>query len=236
MNTLEKKHPVKVKKIESLSSDVVSVYLDIEDGFSFLAGQHLNLLAEDGKPRFFSIANAPGVGTYDVELHIREVDKPFGQSLRAAAAGSNTLYAQGPFGDFIFRTDSTRPILFIAGGTGFAPIKALMERYIQQGENRPVSIYWGGRQSCSLYMEDLVHSWVKDYRVDYVPVLSDAEPGLIWQGKQGYVHQAVLQDFSEITQFDVYVNGPPAMVLAARKALFKRGLNEQQFFSDLDSH
>jgi len=236
MNALEKKYRVKVKKIEQLSSDIVSVYLDIDDDFNFQAGQYLNLLAEDGKPRFFSIANAPGVGTYDVELHIREVDKPFGKLLRAAVTDSHTLYAQGPFGDFIFRTTSTRPVLFIAGGTGFAPIKALMEIYIQQGETRSVFIYWGGRRSCSLYMEALVHSWVKNYNVDYVPVLSDAEPGLDWQGKQGYVHQAVLQDFSEITQFDVYVNGPPAMVLAAREALFKRGLDDQQFFSDLDSH
>jgi len=228
MNALEQKYRVQVKKIEQLSSDIVSVYLDIDDGFSFQAGQHLNLLVEDNKPRFFSIANAPGVGTYDVELHIREVDKPFGQSLRVAMTECNTLYAQGPFGNFIFRTNSTRNILFIAGGTGFAPIKALMEVYIQQGETRPVFIYWGGQQSCSLYMETLVLSWVKNYNVHYVPVLSNLEPGSQWSGKQGYVHNAVLQDFSDITQFDVYANGPPAMVLATRDALLKRGLNEQQ--------
>ncbi len=236
MNVLEKKYLVKIKKIKPLSSDVVSVYLDIESDFNFQAGQYLNLLSEDGKPRFFSIANAPGMGSHDIELHIREVDPLFKQSLRAAAEGHHPLYVQGPFGNFVFRTASTRPILFIAGGTGFAPIKALMEMYIQRRETRLVSIYWGGQHSASLYMENLVHSWVKNYAVDYVPVLSNVEPTSEWQGRHGYVHDAVLQDFSELIHFDVYANGPPAMVLAAREALFKRGLDEQQFFSDLDSY
>ncbi len=224
----------KVVRMERLADDVMRLALKLpeSESMSFLAGQYIDILLEDGGRRSFSIANPPrndGV----IELHIRHVDGgQFTSHLFAGMQEQSLLTIEGPFGDFYLREASLRPTIFVAGGTGFAPVKGIIEHLLAEGVARPIYLYWGARSVRDLYLNELAQHWAQRENFYYIPVLSAAQPEDGWSGRSGDVHQAVAADFAELGGYDLYVAGPPLMVSAARDSFVQRGLAEEQFFFD----
>ncbi|ANY61876.1 CDP-6-deoxy-delta-3,4-glucoseen reductase [Comamonas aquatica] len=234
-----KKMPVRVSALDKLSHDVMRVQLQLPANtvFKYLAGQYLEFILRDGSRRAYSMATAPHVQatTPGVELHIRHMPGGlFTDHVFGGMKEKEILRVEGPFGSFFLREDSDKPLVFLASGTGFAPIKGLLEHMQHQGITRPVSLYWGGRRPEDLYM----HSWLLALQASmphlrYVPVVSDALPEDQWTGRTGYVHQAVLDDFADLSGHEVYACGAPVVVDAARTSYIGlRALPEEAFFAD----
>lgn len=231
-----KKLPCRVQKLERLANDVMLIELKLpaSERFQFLAGQYVDILLADGQRRSFSIANAPHVEGH-IELHVRLI--PEGRFTGHVFNGMKEreiLRFEGPLGSFWLREDSERPIVMIAGGTGFAPIKGMIEHAIHSGVTRPISLYWGARAPSGLYMDALARSWTDALPgLNYVPVISDGTPDDGWSGRRGLVHEAVLADFDDLSGHEVYACGAPAMIDTARSSLVtQRNLPEDAFFAD----
>lgn len=227
-----KKLPSRVQKLQRLADDVMLIDLKLpaSENFQFRAGQYIDILLADGQRRSFSIANAPHDGGH-LELHVRRIDGGrFTAHVFEAMKDKEILRFEGPHGSFWLREDSARPIVMVAGGTGFAPIKGIIEHAIHIGLTRPITLYWGARTRGGLYMDALARSWEAALPgLRYVPVLSDE----VWDGRQGLVHQAVLDDCADLSGHEVYVCGAPVMVDAARSSFCAgRGLPEDAFFAD----
>ncbi|MDI3515252.1 MAG: CDP-4-dehydro-6-deoxyglucose reductase [Rhodocyclaceae bacterium] len=227
-----KKLPARVQKLQRLADDVMLIDLKLpaSENFQFRAGQYIDILLADGQRRSFSIANAPHDGGH-LELHVRRIDGGrFTGHVFEAMKEKEILRFEGPHGAFWLREESTRPIVMVAGGTGFAPIKGIVEHAIHVGLTRPITLYWGARTRAGLYMDALARAWeaaLPGFR--YVPVLSDE----VWDGRQGLVHQAVLDDFADLSGHEVYACGAPVMVDVARSSFCaSRGLSEDAFFAD----
>ena len=226
--------PVKVVKIDHLADDVVRLWLKLpeEQRLQFMAGQYLDFILDDGRRRAFSIANPPHEDDL-IELHIRHVDGGVFTDWAFTQMKEETiLRIEAPLGAFTLDEDSDRPMLFIAGGTGFAPIKSQIEHAFHAGIHRPMLLYWGVRSQKDLYLPDLPRQWEREHEnFRFVPVLSEPDEG--WQGRTGWVHEAVLEDLGdELPKYDIYMAGPPPMVSAAREALLARGVPESQLHYD----
>lgn len=227
--------PTRVTKMEKLAPDVMRIYLKLPmiERLQFLAGQYLDILLQDGRRRSFSIANSPHDDEL-LELHIRHVvDGEYTTYVFEKMKEKELLRIEGPLGSFFLREDSDRPIIFIAGGTGFAPIKGIIEHAIAEGSKRPIHLYWGARNKTSLYLYELAANWKNDL-VDYqfTPVLSDAADGDQWSGKTGMVHEVVLSDFDDFSKFDIYASGPPAMIDAIADTFREKGMSTDHFYYD----
>jgi CDP-4-dehydro-6-deoxyglucose reductase len=225
---------VKVDSVEALAHDVVRLYLKLPatQRLQYLAGQYLDFLLSDGRRRSFSIANSPRPGQC-IELHVRHVDGgAFSGQLFDGIREKSLLQIEAPFGQFYLR-DSDRPILLVAGGTGFAPIKAILEHAFSAGVRRPLRLYWGARALRDLYLDALPRHWLQQYpQFDYIPVLSQPDSADHWHGRAGLVHDAVAADYDDFSGFDVYAAGPPPMVRALHDTLLSKRLPPKQFFSD----
>ncbi|MBP7640789.1 MAG: CDP-6-deoxy-delta-3,4-glucoseen reductase [Thauera sp.] len=227
-----KKLPCRVQKLERLAEDVMRIELKLpaSENFAFRAGQYIDILLADGQRRSFSIANAPHDAGH-LELHVRRIDGGrFTGHVFETMIEKEILRFEGPLGSFFLREDSTRPIVMVAGGTGFAPIKGIVEHAIRIGLQRPITLYWGARRRDGLYLDALARSWEAALPgLRYVPVLSDEA----WEGRGGLVHQAVLEDFANLSAHEVYACGAPALIDAARADFCGgRGLPEDAFFAD----
>lgn len=220
---------------ESLSASVVKLVFEVRDGPSvrWLAGQYVELRGADGRRRPFSIANASR-GDGRIEMHVRhEPGASFNRHLYETLHVGMQLQAEGPLGTFVPRENSARPILFVAGGTGMAPIKAVIEHFAVLGSHRPMQLYWGTRHPRELYLDTLIEAWSQEIpQLRFVPVVSDARVALDAGVRRGMVLDAVLADHSQLAPFDVYVCGPPAMVEAAIDAFTTAGLPRAQLFFD----
>ena len=235
-----RKVPCRVNTINKPSSDVAILKLQLpaSERFQFLAGQYLEFLLKDGQRRAYSIANAPDQEG-PLELHIRHLpgglftDFVF-STKEPALKEKDILRFEGPLGSFFLREDSKKPIIFVAAGTGFAPIKSIIEQMRTKKIQRPIALYWGGRRPSDLYMNALCEAWAKDLSdFQYIPVISDAVPEDGWSGRSGFVHQAVMADHPDLKDFQIYVCGAPVMVNAARQDfLSKCHLPEEEFFAD----
>ena len=235
-----RKVPCRVNTIIKPSDDVAILKLQLPaaERFQFLAGQYLEFLLKDGQRRAYSIANAPEQEG-PLELHIRHLpgglftDFVFG-AVTPALKEKDILRFEGPLGSFFLREDSKKPIIFVAAGTGFAPIKSIIEQMQAKKITRPIHLYWGGRRPSDLYMDDLCKSWEKEItEFEYIPVISDALAKDTWQGRTGFVHQAVMQDHPDMKDFQVYACGAPVMVNAARNDFSSKcQLPEEEFFAD----
>ena len=235
-----RKVPCRVNAINKPSSDVVILKLQLPaaERFQFLAGQYLEFLLKDGQRRAYSIANAPEQEG-PLELHIRHLpgglftDFVFG-AVTPALKEKDILRFEGPLGSFFLREDSKKPIIFVAAGTGFAPIKSIIEQMQAKKIQRPIHLYWGGRRPSDLYLNDLCQAWEKEISdFKYIPVISDALAEDSWQGRTGFVHQAVMADHPDMQDFQVYACGAPVMVNAARNDFSgKCQLPEEEFFAD----
>ncbi len=215
-----KKMPVRVSTMTRVSPDVMVLRLQLpaNDSFVYRAGQYVEFILRDGSRRSYSMANAPHLGPH-VDLHIRHMPGgKFTDHVFGAMKEKDILRVEGPYGSFFLREDSEKPIILLASGTGFAPVKALLEHMQQQGLGRPVTLYWGGRRPADLYMPDWVLAQLQAMpNLRYVPVLSDALAQDGWTGRTGFVHLAVLQDFADLSQHQVYACGAPVVIEAARR-------------------
>ena len=223
----------RVMRIDFLAGDVARLKLRFPAGekVKFKAGQYLQVLLPDGQRRSFSMANPPHQND-GAELHIRLLEGgAFSQRLAQDLSVGDTLPVELPHGDFHLRENSDAPIVMLASGTGFAPIKSMVEDGLRQGQRREIALYWGARTEKDLYLLDLARGWGEQAGLRFVPVLSEPEAG--WSGRTGFVHQAVLQDHDSLAGHQVYACGAPAMVSAARSDFVEtRGLPPDAFFCD----
>jgi len=230
--------PCRIEKLEQPAPDVavMGLRLPMNENFRFLAGQYIDILLKDQKRRSYSIALQPKPeGVTYLELHVRHsAGGLFTDHLFSKAKVRDILRFEGPLGTFYLREDEGKPLIFVAGGTGFAPIKAIVEHIFEIGLDNPIVLYWGARSRKDLYMPELPARWRPEHRdFTYIPVLSDPLPADAWEGRTGLVHQAVLDDFADLSGYQVYACGAPAMTDIARATFVaERRLPEDEFYCD----
>lgn len=232
--------PSRIEKLEILAPDVIALHLRLpaNERLQFRAGQYIDILLKDGKKRSFSLANAPEDDTL-LQLHIRHIPGGlFTDQLFSATKVRDILRFNGPHGSFYLREDSAKPIILLAGGTGFAPIKAIVEHAIAQKIQRPMHIYWGAKARVDLYQNALAETWTAaQAQIKYIPVLSEPTPTDAWTGRSGFVHQAVIADFPDLSGHQVYACGSPIMIEIAKNDFVRRcQLPEDEFFADVFSY
>jgi CDP-4-dehydro-6-deoxyglucose reductase, E3 len=228
--------PCRVQNITKVADDVMIVQLKLpaNERLQFLAGQYIDFLLKGGERRSFSMANPPHADEL-IELHIRHVpggnftDHVFGKMKER-----DILRFEGPLGSFFLREDSSKPIVFVASGTGFAPIKSIIESALHRKVGRPMVLYWGCRRPKDLYLNALAEKWALEQpNFRYVPVVSEAAPEDAWSGRSGFVHRAVMQDLPDLSGYQVYACGVPVMVDSARNDFIMHcQLPEDEFYAD----
>lgn len=227
--------PCRVESRELLSHDVMRLVVKLPslEPFVFLAGQYVDFLLEDNRRRSFSMANPPHESEY-LELHVRRVTGgDFTRRVFDDLGERSLLRLEGPLGGFWLREGLDRPIVMVAGGTGFAPIKSMLRRLIYTGAERPVRLYWGVRRPRDLYEAKLVHQWaVEQNWLSFVPVMSEPLPEDEWFGRRGWVHDAVLKDYPSLAEVDVYAAGPPPMIAVIQELFPAHGLPQGRLFFD----
>ena len=231
-----RKMPARVLALERMSHDVMKIRLQLpaNDTFVYHAGQYVEFILRDGSRRSYSMANAPHNGPA-LELHIRHMPGgKFTDHVFGPMKEKEIQRIEGPFGSFYLREDSDKPMVLLASGTGFAPIKALLEHMQFQGITRPATLYWGGRRPEDLYMDDWVQARLLDMpNLTYVPVISNATPEDAWTGRTGFVHRAVLEDLPDLSAYQVYACGAPIVIDSARNDYSElAGLPEEEFYAD----
>ena len=231
-----KRLPCRIESIDKPAPDVaiVRLKLPVNERLQYLAGQYLDFLLKDGHRRSFSIATAPHADEL-LELHIRHTPGGFfTDPLFTTYKGREILRFEGPLGTFYLRETTDKPVIFVAGGTGFAPIKAIIEHMLHHRIPREIVLYWGARAKRDLYMPHVPGTWQRDNpNFTFIPVLSDPSPGDEWPGRTGLVHQAVMDDFKDLSGYQVYACGAPAMIDASRRDFTTlRRLPDEEFFAD----
>jgi CDP-4-dehydro-6-deoxyglucose reductase len=227
--------PCRVARLTKLCHDVMGVYLRLPavERMQFLPGQYIDILLADQHRRSFSLANPPHDDKL-LELHVRNVPGGlFSQEVFGSLKEGALLRIQGPLGTFFLREDSSRPLVMIAGGTGYAPIQAMLRHVFERGRSREIVFYWGVRAARDLYADAQLREWAgKQAGFRYMPVLSEPAPEDRWRGRTGFVHDAVLADYPDLSGHDIYLSGPPPMVQAARAAFPTHGADPLHIYSD----
>ncbi|MFT5259130.1 MAG: CDP-4-dehydro-6-deoxyglucose reductase [Saprospiraceae bacterium] len=237
-NSIEiKTMPTRVSQKILLAPDVVQLFLTLPktQTLNFLPGQYLQIQLKDGKHRSFSIGNnVTSAKENGLELHIRIVpDGHYSPFVLEHLNVKDILRIQAPFGTYFLRTDESRPIIMVAGGTGFAPIKGLIEEAIEIGHGQPIHLFWGARAKADLYLDDLAIQWAQDHDfISYTPVLSGVTEDDSWQGETGFVHEAVARAYDDVSDYSVYASGPPIMTDSVLGALKSKNLNTDFYHSD----
>jgi CDP-4-dehydro-6-deoxyglucose reductase, E3 len=230
--------PCRVERMEKLAEDVMALWLKLpsNERLQFLPGQYLDFLLKDGKRRSFSLANSPEEDSL-LELHIRHV--PGGQftdHVFSAMKAKDIMRISGPYGSFFLRDgegSASKPAIFLAGGTGFAPIKSILQHAFHHAVAREFVLYWGAKAQPDLYLASLPEQWQQEQKnFRFIPVLSEPRAEDHWSGRSGFVHQAVLDDHADLSAYEVYACGAPPMIAAAKRDFLARGLPEDAFFSD----
>ncbi len=231
-----RKFPARVCELErTMADDVMIVKLQLPAGppVEYVAGQYIDFILKDGKRRSYSIATAPH-HKGPMELHIRHMPGgAFTDHVFSSMKTREILRCEGPLGTFFLREDSSKPIILLASGTGFAPIKAIVEHVIFKNIQRPITLYWGGRRKKDLYLFDLANHWADTLpNFSFIPVLSDTHDEA-WHGRTGFVHQAVIDDLPDLSAYQVYACGAPVMVEAAlRNFVAHHQLPPDEFYAD----
>jgi CDP-4-dehydro-6-deoxyglucose reductase, E3 len=233
------KLPSRVLSLEKVAPDVMVVKLQLpaNQNLQYHAGQYVEFILQGGARRSYSMANAPHeLGTPPaIELHIRHMPGGrFTDHVFSAMKERDILRMEGPFGSFFLREDSAKPMILLASGTGFAPIKALIDHLRMKGSNRPAVLYWGGRRPQDLYMDTWCRTQAGELPwLRYVPVVSDAQPEDAWTGRTGFVHRAVIEDFPDLSGHQVYACGAPVVIESAERDFSAVcGLPAEEFFAD----
>jgi len=234
-NVAVQTYTARVQKMVRLSEDVMQVILkpDSDGPIRFYAGQYINIILEDGDKRSFSFATAPHEGKL-IELQIRWIKGgKFTTHVFTRMKDGDLVRFEGPLGAFFLREDSAKPIIFVAGATGFAPVKSMVEYAFHTRLKRQMILYWGVRSKQDLYLADLPARWAREHaNFRFVPVLSEPRPGDNWSGRTGLVHEAILQDFPDLGAYQIYACGSAQMVQAAHPAFMAHGMSEHDCFSD----
>jgi CDP-4-dehydro-6-deoxyglucose reductase len=221
--------------MERAAPDIMVLYLKLPaaERLQFLAGQYVDILMKDGNRRSLSMANAPHDDEF-LQLHLRNYGGPFSEHVFTRMKERDILRFEGPLGTFFLRENRDKPVILLASGTGFAPIKAIVEHAFHMRDTRPMVLYWGARVRADLYMTALPERWATEHNnFKYVPVLSEPLAGDNWSGRGGLVHEAVMKDIPDLSGCQVYACGAPVMVDAAHRDFTSRcGLPEEEFFSD----
>ncbi|MDW7535193.1 MAG: CDP-6-deoxy-delta-3,4-glucoseen reductase [Candidatus Nitrotoga sp.] len=226
--------PCRIHKLDRPTDDVMIVHLKLpaNERLQFLAGQYINILMKGGKVKSYSLASPPHNDEF-LQLHVRNVSGgEFTKHVFTQMKERDILRFKGPMGTFFLREDSTKPIILVASGTGFAPIKSIIEHALHIGLKRSMHFYWGALSLSGLYMLEAVKKW-EPHGIKFTPVLSEAMPADQWEGRSGFVHTAVMEDHSDLSGYQVYACGAPIMVESARRdfvALCR--LPNEEFFSD----
>ena len=226
--------PCRVEKLEKPASDVavIGLRLPMNENFRFLAGQYVDILLKDGKRRSYSLATKPDTGGVTaLEIHVRHTPGGlFTEQVFTKLKVRDLLRFEGPLGSFYLREESEKPMILLASGTGFAPIRSIIETALEKKleQKRPMTLYWGCRVRQDLYQMELAQSWVRPgFR--FVPVLSDEK----WEGRTGFVHRAVMEDFPDMSGMQVYACGAPIVVDSARRDFsLQCRLPAEEFFAD----
>lgn len=231
-----KKLPCRVLEKKTLCHDVVSLRIKVPtmEKFAYYAGQYIDILLPDGRHRSFSIANAPHTSD-NIELHIRIIEGgEFTNNALKDIEEKTILRIEGPHGQFYLHEESERDMIFMAGGTGFAPIKGIIEHAITHNINRQMYLYWGVRSEEDLYMHELATMWANDFEhIHYIPVLSGPKGSEAERFRTGYVHEAIIEDFPDgLAPYDLYASGPPAMIEAGKIVFELHHLPPEQYYSD----
>ncbi|MCW5662757.1 MAG: CDP-6-deoxy-delta-3,4-glucoseen reductase [Piscinibacter sp.] len=234
-----RKMPTRVMSIDKVAPDVavLQMQLPANDPLKYHAGQYVEFILRDGARRSYSMANAPHTQTDkpSIELHVRHMPGgKFTDHVFGAMKEKDILRLEGPFGSFFLREDSDRPIVLLASGTGFAPIKAIIEQLEFKGITRPAVLYWGARRRADLYLNDWAERAAQRLpNLRYVPVLSEPAPEDGWAGRTGFVHRAVMEDLPDLSGHQVYACGVPIMVESAKRDFVAQcGLPEDEFYAD----
>lgn len=221
-----------VRGVEPLAADVTRLTLELPDlkCFDYLPGQHVSILAEDGRPRSFSMASVPAGNRFD--LHIRRIPGGAFTDLRLPSLTvGETLEVELPLGSFFLRKDDFRPLLMVATGTGLAPIKSILESLMDDPDCPPSLLYWGAREPGGLYLHDNIVGWGERLpEFEYRPVLSRPASG--WEGRRGYVQDAVVADVEDLSDYAIYLCGSPIMVAAAKSLFVARGASLNHIYAD----
>ncbi|HEX4984577.1 MAG TPA: cytochrome b N-terminal domain-containing protein [Burkholderiales bacterium] len=224
-----------VEHMVKLSPDVMllQLRLDASAPLEYRAGQYINIVLDNGETRSFSFATAPGKSEF-IELHVRLVPGGrFTTRVFTQMKPGDRLRFRGPYGSFAVQDESHRPIIFVAGATGFAPVKSMLEHAFERGMRRPTVLYWGVRSRKDLYMAELPERWAREHaNFSFVPVLSDPKPEDRWTGRTGLVHQAIIEDFPTLQGYELYACGSLQMVENAHPEFIAHGLAEEACFSD----
>ncbi|MCX5516795.1 CDP-6-deoxy-delta-3,4-glucoseen reductase [Kaistia algarum] len=222
----------RVAAVQRLTADVVHLKLALPVGLNltFLPGQHINILLEDGSARSFSMASRPAADGM-IDLHVRQIPGGrFTSGHLGALKPGDALDLELPLGSFFLR-DDFRPLILVATGTGLAPIKSIVEALFDDPTPPPVALYWGMRTEADLYLHREIESWaerLEDFR--YIPVLSRAGEG--WQGRRGYVQDAVVEDVDDLEEHAVYLCGSPGMISSAKHLLIAHGASVNHIYAD----
>ncbi len=227
--------PCRVMHMQLLTREVMALHLRLPpvETLKFLPGQYIDVLLPGGQRRSFSLANPPHDSAH-LEIHVGQVPGGrFSEEVFSHMQMGALLEIQGPLGVFFLQENSTRSILMVAGGTGYAPCKAMLRHLFENTIKRPVTLYWGARSKTDLYEQMQAEQWARE-RADFrfVPVLSEPQPGDQWTGRRGRVHEAVLGDYGEFSRHDIYLAGPPAMVRSTRQSLLLKSADPERIFSD----
>ena len=228
--------PCRVQTIERPAPDVavISLKLPANERLQYLAGQYIEFLLKEGKRRSYSMANAPHDDEL-LEIHVRHMPGGvFTDHVFEKMKARDILRFEGPHGTFFLREDNEKPMVLLASGTGFAPIKAILEHAFYKDITRPMTLYWGGRRPRDLYMDGLARRWAAEHdQFKYVPVVSDALTEDAWTGRTGFVHRAVLEDFPDLSGYQVYACGAPIVIESARREFSVHcGLPPEEFYAD----
>lgn len=226
--------PCRVQKLEKLAPDVMMMRLKLpaSERLQYLAGQYIDIITKSGLRRSLSLANAPHDDAV-LQLHLRNYGGPFSKFVFETLKEKDILRLEGPLGTFFLREDSNKPVVLLASGTGFAPIKAIIEHAIHVKLQRSVTLYWGCRTRADLYLHDLAERWAREHGIRYIPVLSDATPDDHWTGRTGFVHRAVMEDFPDLSGHQVYACGAPIVIESALEDFpVHCKLPPDEFFSD----
>lgn len=228
--------PARVLEKTQLADNVVRLQLRLPAGqrLQFLAGQYIDVLLSAGKRRAFSIASCPSLEN-EIELHIRHVDGgDFTGYVFDELKERDILRLEGPQGNFFVRNDQLeRPMIMMGGGTGFAPLKSMIEHLLEQDDRRPIKLYWGARNASELYLDQLPRRWAREHaHISYHRALSEIDEGEEGEVFQGFVHEAVLADHDDLSGHDVYMSGPPAMIEISKRTFIEHGVPENRLFYD----
>ena len=227
--------PCRVVSLEKASDDVMLLQLKLPQNqqFEYLPGQYIDILLRDGRRRSFSMANAATDGE-DLQLHVRLVpDGHFTGQVFTTLKARDLLRFQGPLGTFFLREAESRPAIMVGGGTGLAPLKAILDDALAKHPDRSFHLFWGARSAEDLYLDNEIRRWLDMHRnLGYTPVLSEPKAEDRWEGETGFVHEAVLREYPELDGFEVYASGPPPMIEALKTAFAAHGLLPECLFFD----